>query len=78
MQATVKLPAPAASPSRKEPQYPLNMRLDGPWGKSGNFGKEKNLKPLPEFKLLTVQPQPACYTKYAILAPNRTFKTGLF
>jgi len=34
---------PSCITLRKAPQYSLNMRLDGPQGKSGNFVEEKNL-----------------------------------
>jgi len=61
---------PSCITLRKEPQHSLYMRLDGPRGKSGYFVEDKNLMTLPGFKLLTVQPQPTCYTKYAILVPN--------
>jgi len=35
---------------RKEPQYPLNRRLGGPWGPSEHFGEDKNLLPLLAFQ----------------------------
>jgi hypothetical protein len=34
----------------KEPQYPLDCRLDGLQSLSGQGGEEKNLLPLPEIE----------------------------
>jgi hypothetical protein len=39
-----------------EYQYPLNGRLGGPNSQSKHFGNDKNLFPLMEFELWTVQP----------------------
>ena len=46
---------------RKEPRYPLNMRLDGPQSRYGRFGEEKNLLPHPGFESRTVQPRIESY-----------------
>jgi hypothetical protein len=40
---------------RKEPQYPLNMKLGGPQSWSGHYREEKNLLLLPQFKPLAGQ-----------------------
>jgi hypothetical protein len=34
----------------KEPRYPLNTRLSGPYSQSRHFGEEKNPSPLPRIK----------------------------
>ena len=36
-------------PRGKSPRYPMNKRLGEPMSRSGLFGKEKNLLPLPGF-----------------------------
>jgi hypothetical protein len=40
----------------KEPRFLLSRGLDGPQSRSGGFGKERNLLPLPEFEPLIIQP----------------------
>jgi len=40
----------------KEPRYPLKRGLGGPQSRSGRFGEEENLSPLPEFEPRIVQP----------------------
>ena len=40
----------------KERRYPLNIWLSGHQRRSGRFGEEKNLLPLPGFEPRTVQP----------------------
>jgi hypothetical protein len=47
MEVSGQLHAPATLLSGKEPQYPLDRRLDGPQGRSGRGGEEKNSQPLP-------------------------------
>jgi hypothetical protein len=53
MEAIGQLHASAAKPPGKGPQYPLSRRLGRPQTRSGCFGVEKNLLPLPgiEFRL---------------------------
>jgi hypothetical protein len=43
---------------RKQPQNPLNRRLDRPQSLSGCYGTEKNLLPLLGLESQTVQPAP--------------------
>jgi len=52
----------------KEPQYPLNRRLDGAHSWSGHFGDEKNLLPLLGFKPQIVQP--TSYSLYQQACPS--------
>jgi len=40
----------------KNPQYPMNRRLDRPHSHSGHFGEQKNLLHLPRFELHVIQP----------------------
>jgi hypothetical protein len=40
--------------AKKELQYQLNRRLDGPQTWTGRFGEEKIILPLPGFKFQTV------------------------
>jgi hypothetical protein len=39
-----------------EPRQPLNRKLDGPQSRSGRFGEDTNLLPLPGFEPRTVRP----------------------
>jgi hypothetical protein len=41
---------------RKNPQYPLNKKVGGPYSWSGHSGEEKNLTSLPRFQLWILQP----------------------
>jgi hypothetical protein len=43
MEVCDQLHAPVALPPRKEPLYPLDMRLGGPQSRSGRCGEEKDL-----------------------------------
>jgi len=40
----------------KNPQFPLDGRLGGPWGQSGYGGKEKKIPSLPGIKFLSHSP----------------------
>jgi hypothetical protein len=40
----------------KRPDTQLNRRLGGPQGRSGRFGEEKHLLPLPKFEPWIAQP----------------------
>jgi hypothetical protein len=59
--------APAALPLGKT-QYPLYMRLDGTWGRSGEVWK---ISPPQRFNPRTVQPVASCYTDWAIPAHEK-------
>jgi hypothetical protein len=45
MEVSDQLHVPAALHPRKEPWYPLDMRLGGPQSRSGRGGEEKNYQP---------------------------------
>jgi len=45
MEVGGQLHNPAPLPLWKSPQYPLDLRLDGPQSRSGCSGEEKNSKP---------------------------------
>jgi hypothetical protein len=53
-------------PRRKDPQYPFDRRLSGPQNRSGGYGEEKNLLPLPRIKPRVVQFVVCPYTYLAI------------
>ena len=42
--------------SVKEPHYPLNRCLGGPWSRSGRYGEDICLRFLPEFEIQIIQP----------------------
>jgi hypothetical protein len=48
--------APADSPPRKSPWYPLDRRLGGPQSPSGRGGEEKNSHSLSGLEPLIIQP----------------------
>jgi hypothetical protein len=47
MEMVIQIRAPAALSPGLEPQYPLDRRLGGPESRSGGYGEEKHLFPLP-------------------------------
>jgi hypothetical protein len=58
--------ASAALPPGKT-RYPLNRKMGGPQGRSG---QSRKISPPPGFDTRTVQPVASRYTDCAILAPN--------
>jgi hypothetical protein len=53
-----------------EPRFPLSRGLDGPHSRSGRFGEERNLLPLPEFELLIIQPVPTTLSRQIFVVAN--------
>jgi hypothetical protein len=66
--------APAALPMRRNPQYLLNRRLDGPQGRSGRFTKESNS--LAYVRIRT--PDPPAHSSYCFRATESQNKQKLF
>ena len=53
----------------KEARYALNRRLGGRQGRSGRFGRDKNVLRLPEFEAGPSSPQRGYYTDYKLQLP---------
>jgi hypothetical protein len=60
MGVNCQLQAPAALPPVKEPQYPLDNRLDGPQSRSGHC--EQKIRTRDGNRTPTVQPEARRYT----------------
>jgi hypothetical protein len=50
------------NPQRKNPWYPLDIRLGGPQSQSGYSGEEKNSQHLLGLEPMIIQPVAQCYT----------------
>jgi hypothetical protein len=65
MEVSGQLHALAILLQGKNPWYPLDRRLGGPWSQSGCGGEEKNSWPLPGLEPLIIHPVAQCYMSYS-------------